>query len=144
MLRSAASTTYDAWTTGEIGFTSPEVMEAGRLADDLIFEPGFVRGGPAAISEEWFMSPFSHLLEIDEVTGETEAGVLAVPSGPTSCCSSLQTNTEIGSDIDFFLLPPIDPDQPTPAIATASFATRSGRHARGAGVHGVRRQSGVG
>ena len=46
--------TYDAWTTGEVGFTSPAVMEAGRLADDLIFEPGFVRGGPATISQTWY------------------------------------------------------------------------------------------
>ena len=52
VLRVGGVDTYDAWTTGEVGFTSAAVMEAGRLADDLIFEPGFVRGGPATISEE--------------------------------------------------------------------------------------------
>ena len=54
VLRSGGVETYDAWTTGEIGFASPEVMAAGRLAHELIFGPGFVRGGAAGISEQWF------------------------------------------------------------------------------------------
>ena len=33
VLRVGGVETYDAWTRGEIGFTSPAVMEAGRLAD---------------------------------------------------------------------------------------------------------------
>ncbi len=56
MLRTGGVEVYDAWTTGEIGFASPGVMAAGRLADDLIFEPGFVRGGPATISDQWYYS----------------------------------------------------------------------------------------
>ena len=45
VLRVGGVDVYDAWTRGETGFTSPEVMEAGRLADELVFEPGYVRGG---------------------------------------------------------------------------------------------------
>ena len=37
VLRVGGVETYDAWTRGEIGFTSPAVMKAGRLADDLVF-----------------------------------------------------------------------------------------------------------
>ena len=47
VLRVGGVDTYDAWTAGDVGFASPAVIEAGRLADALIFEPGFVRGGPA-------------------------------------------------------------------------------------------------
>lgn len=122
MLRVGGVEVYDAWTTGEIGFTSPEVMAAGRLADDLIFEPGFVRGGAATISERYFSEPFSHLLERSEVTGETEAGCW-LSHGGSSMWQFGPPESEIGSDIDIFTLPPIEPNQPTPAIATASFAT---------------------
>ena len=52
VLRVGGIDTYDAWTAGDVGFASPAVIEAGRLADALVFEPGFVRGGPAVISSE--------------------------------------------------------------------------------------------
>ncbi len=48
-------------------------MEAGRLADDLIFEPGFVRGGPATISQHVVTTSRSSTCStVDDVTGETE------------------------------------------------------------------------
>ena len=124
VLRAGGVDVYDAWTTGEIGFTSPEVMEAGRLADDLIFEPGFVRGGPATISEQWFYEPIDPPARARRSDRRDRTGVLAVPPG-----SSLHVwqfappDSELGSDIDFFLLPPIDPSQPTPAIGRRPFAS---------------------
>ena len=135
--------TYDAWTTGEIGFASPEVMAAGRLAHDLIFEPGFVRGGTAAISEEWFMSPFTHLLEIDEVTGETEAGCW-LAFGADGMLGFAPANSEFGSDIGVFPLPPMNANQPDSRDRVRAVRDSSGRYSRGAEVHGVRQQPGVG
>ena len=122
MLRVGGVETYDAWTRGEIGFTSPAVMEAGRLADALVFEPGYVRGGAASISDESWNNQLNRMLARDSVTGETEpecwlyhqAGFMLqfVPAAD-----------QIGTDIDVFVLPPIDPSQPTPVIGTAGFVS---------------------
>ena len=99
-------------------------MEAGRLADDLIFEPGFVRDGPATISQQWYDEPDSATCStINEVTGEIGTGVLAVPPGRLHAAARLRADGQLGSDIDFFMLPPIDPNQPTPAIGAATFAS---------------------
>ena len=119
VLRAGGVDVYDAWTTGEIGFTSPDVMAAGRLADDLIFEPGFVRGGPATISGRVLhgaIQPHARTRRSDRRDRSRSAGcahrdsyMLVVRSARTA---------EFGSDVDVFPLPPIDPNQPTPAIAT--------------------------
>ena len=81
MLRVGGVETYDAWTVGDVGFTSPAVMEAGRLADDLIFEPGFVRGGPELISNETWDDQLFHMLNRNSVDRRDRAGVLVVPPG---------------------------------------------------------------
>ena len=122
VLRVGGVEVYDDWTTGDIGFTSPDVITAGRVADDLISEHGFVRGGPTTISEQWFMEPFTHLLEVDEVTGETEAGCW-LAHGASGMLDFAPPNSEFGSDINVFPLPPMNTNQPTPAIAAALFAT---------------------
>ena len=122
VLRTGGVEAYDAWTAGEIGFTSPSVMAAGRLADELIFEPGFVLGGPDTIGEKLYYQPLIDMVERDEVTGETGAGCWLVHGG-TGTLHGVQAEGAIGSDIDFFPLPPIDPTQPTPAIGEVSFAT---------------------
>ncbi len=128
VLRLGGAEVYDAWTTGEIGFTSPEVLAAGRLAEDLIFEPGFVRGGSATISDQPFWEPIAGLLGRNGMTGETEAGCWMF-HGATETIEFARSDpltaleSEIDSGIDFFPLPPIDPSQPAPTIATGSFAT---------------------
>ena len=68
------------------------------------------------------MSPFSHLLEIDEVTGETEAGCW-LAFGADGMLGFAPANSEFGSDIGVFPLPPMNANDPTPAIAAALFAT---------------------
>jgi alpha-glucoside transport system substrate-binding protein len=122
VLRVGGADVYDAWTAGEVGFTSPAVMEAGRLADELIFEPGFVRGGPESIGDEPYDNQLVHVLNRNRVTGETEP----------ECWLHHQANfmlrlvppdARVGEDIDFFVLPPIHPNQPTPSAGGGLFAS---------------------
>ena len=115
--------TYDAWTTGQVGFTSAAVMEAGRLADDLIFEPGFVHGGPATISQERYENPIIHVLPVNEETGEKTEPECWMFHQADFFLQFLQEGGQLRSGIDFFMLPPIDPSQPTPAIGAATFAS---------------------
>ncbi len=97
-------------------------MEAGRLADDLIFEPGFVRGGPATISNETWDDQLFHMLNRNSVTGETEPECWLYHQA-NFMLRLVPPGTRIGEDIDFFVLPPIDPDQPTPSIGGGLFAS---------------------
>jgi serine/threonine protein kinase/DNA-binding SARP family transcriptional activator/ABC-type glycerol-3-phosphate transport system substrate-binding protein len=122
VLRVGGADTYDAWTVGDVGFTNPAVMEAGRLADALVFEPGFVRGGPELISSEAYENQLYYMLNRNRATGEAEP----------ECWLHHQANfmlrlvppgTRIGEDVDFFVLPPVDPVRPTPSIGGGLFAS---------------------
>ncbi|HWM19141.1 MAG TPA: ABC transporter substrate-binding protein, partial [Ilumatobacteraceae bacterium] len=115
VLRVDGVDTYDAWIAGDVGFTSPAVMEAGRLADELIFEPGFVRGGPELISNETWDDQLFHMLNRNSVTGAIEPECWLYHQA-NFVLRLVPPGTRIGQDIDFFVLPPVDPDQPTPSI----------------------------
>ena len=120
VLRVGGVETYDAWTRGEIGFTSPAVMKAGRLADALVFKPGYVRGGTASISDEPLQDQLQHMLARDNVTGETQPRCWMYHQAEF-LLTTVSAADQIGTDIDFFMLPPMDPSRPTPAIGTANF-----------------------
>ena len=122
VLRVGGVDTYDAWTVGEVSFTSPAVMEAGRLANDLIFEPEFVREGWASISTNWFDTQLVNMFTTNDATGEIEPECWLYHQGDFML-QLAPDPSQIGSELDFFMLPPIDPDQPTPAIGQATFAS---------------------
>ncbi|MGD9700819.1 MAG: extracellular solute-binding protein [Acidimicrobiia bacterium] len=122
VLRVGGIDTYDAWTAGDVGFTSPAVMEAGRLADSLVFEPGFVRGGTASISHESFDYQLVHMLNRNRATGETKPGCWLYHQA-SFLLGVVPPDTRIGEDLDFFVLPPVDPNQPTPSTGGALFAS---------------------
>jgi alpha-glucoside transport system substrate-binding protein len=122
VLRVGGVETYDAWTRGEIRFTSPAVMAAGRLADALVFKPGYVRGGTASISGETFSNQLPHMLSRDSVTGEAEPECWLYHQAEF-VLGSVPAADRIGTDVDFFMLPPIDPSRPTPAVGTANFVS---------------------
>jgi alpha-glucoside transport system substrate-binding protein len=122
VLRVGGVEIYDAWTRGEIGFTSPAVMKAGGLADALVFKPGYVRGGAASISDEPFQNQLQHMLNRDSVTGETEPRCWLYHQAQY-LLTTVPATDQIGTDIDFFMLPPIDASRPTPAIGTANFVS---------------------
>jgi DNA-binding SARP family transcriptional activator/ABC-type glycerol-3-phosphate transport system substrate-binding protein/tRNA A-37 threonylcarbamoyl transferase component Bud32/energy-coupling factor transporter ATP-binding protein EcfA2 len=119
VLRVGGVDVYDAWTRGEIGFTSPAVMEAGRLAGSVIFAPGYVRGGPGSISRQFF-SPPSEMLARDDITGESapECWLDHQPSFSLSPGWAPE-GAEIGTNLDFFVLPPLDRSEPTPMTGGA-------------------------
>jgi DNA-binding SARP family transcriptional activator/ABC-type glycerol-3-phosphate transport system substrate-binding protein len=120
VLRIGGVGAYDAWTRGEIGFTSPDVAEAGRLANQLIFEPGYVRGGVNTISNQYVFDQVNHLVARDGQTGQAEPDCL-MHQAASYVLQAAPATDEVGTDIDFFSLPPIRPDQPTPMIGAAAF-----------------------
>jgi alpha-glucoside transport system substrate-binding protein len=120
VLRVGGADVYDAWTRGEIGFTSPAVTEAGRLANELVFEPGYVRRGPTSINDESWNSQFDHLLARDSTTEEQEPGCFMYHQAGFMMAAVSATD-QIGTDIDFFSLPPISPDRPTPMVGQTHF-----------------------
>jgi ABC-type glycerol-3-phosphate transport system substrate-binding protein/tRNA A-37 threonylcarbamoyl transferase component Bud32 len=122
VLRVGGVETYDAWTRGEVGFTSPLVMKAGRLADALVSAPGYVRGGTTSISTEPFQDQLQHMLDRNIVTGETEPKCW-MNHQALFLLTMVTAADQIGTDVDFFVLPPVDPSQPTPAIGTATFVS---------------------
>ncbi|MGH9133447.1 MAG: ABC transporter substrate-binding protein, partial [Ilumatobacteraceae bacterium] len=122
VLRVGGVDEYDAWTAGELGFTHPVVREAGRLADSLVFESGFVRGGPARVSSESYDDQLFHMLNRNRATGEIEPDCWLYHQA-NFVLRVVPPETRIGEDIDFFMLPPVDPDQPTPGTGGALFAS---------------------
>jgi DNA-binding SARP family transcriptional activator/ABC-type glycerol-3-phosphate transport system substrate-binding protein/tRNA A-37 threonylcarbamoyl transferase component Bud32 len=120
VLRVGGTETYDAWIRGEIGFTSPAVMEAGGRADALVLKPGYVRGGTTSISDEDWRSQLNHMLNRDSVTGETQPECW-LHHQAYFMLGFIPSADRIGTDVGFFVLPPTDPSQPTPAIGTAPY-----------------------
>lgn len=123
VLRVGGVDTYDAWTHGEVPFTSPAVMKAGRLADDLVMKPGYVRGGPTSISDENWSNQLDHMLHVNSVTGGTEPQCWMYHQASFMLKSNfVPPSDQIGRDIDFFVLPPIESTDPTPISGTSGFA----------------------
>jgi alpha-glucoside transport system substrate-binding protein len=122
VLRTGGADVYDAWTRGDVGFTSADVMEAGRLANAQMFTTGYVRGGSEAVNGQSFAKQLDFMLARDSVTEETvpecwlyHQAAFALNTAPAG--------SQLGTDLDFFVLPPVDASQPTPMIGTAIFAS---------------------
>jgi alpha-glucoside transport system substrate-binding protein len=100
MLRTTSLENYDAWTTGELKFESPEVKNAAETLAEIWFNEDYVYGGRNAIVSTNF--------------GDAPAPMFEDPPG---CWLHKQGNfitgffpegAEAGVDYDFFYLPPID------------------------------------
>lgn len=113
---------YDEWTSGEIGFTSPAVMKAAQLADELISTPGYVKGGRATISTETWNSGLASMLNRDSVTGAAEPKCWLYIQADF-LLNFVPAGNQVGTDLDFFVLPPVDADQPNTALSTAAFSS---------------------
>ncbi len=98
-------------------------MEAGRLADELVFGPGYTRGGPEAISGDYFADQLHHVLARNSVTGEIEPECWLHQAAKFMLTSNLPAGARIGTDIDYFMLPPIDLSEPSPLIGNAEMAS---------------------
>ncbi|MFN2201345.1 MAG: ABC transporter substrate-binding protein [Caldilineaceae bacterium] len=100
MLRTTSLENYDAWTTGELPFSSPEVKNAAETLAQVWFTDGYVLGGRDAI-----------------VTTNFGDAPLPMFEDPPRCWLHKQGNfitaffpegAQAGVDYDFFYFPPID------------------------------------
>ena len=114
LLRTQPPAVFDAWTTGELPFDSPEVRNAVEMMAAIWKNPDYVRDGTAGIVR----TPF-----------DTAANGLF--SNPPSCWLHRQASfmpeffpagTEIGRDVDFFYFPMIDPEQGRPLLMAGDIA----------------------
>ena len=108
MLRTAGPDAYDDWVDGELPFDSPEVRHAFETVGDIWFEEGYVLGGTTAI----ITTPF----------GDAPAPLF---DDPPSCFLHRQAgfitgffpeDVEVGVDVDFFYLPPIEEEHGSPVL----------------------------
>ena len=100
MLRTTSLENYDAWTRGELPFSSPEVTNAAEMMAEIWQNEAYVYGGTAGIVSTSF--------------GDS---VLPMFNDPPQCWLHKQGNfittffpagVEAGVDYDFFYFPPID------------------------------------
>ena len=100
MLRTAGAEAYDKWTLGELKFDSPEVKNAFEKMGEIFFNPDYVLGGTTGI-----------------LTTNFGDSPLPLFDDPASCFLHRQASfisnffpegTEVGTDVDYFYLPPID------------------------------------
>ena len=121
VLISSGPSVYDAWSDGRIAFSDPGVATGARMADSLIFEPGFVRVGPEAISNENFTEQMFNLLQRDTTTGEIDPDCWLFPQGDFML-GAVPPGTVIGQDVDFFPVPPLEAGA-TPPVIGSLFST---------------------
>ncbi len=112
MLRTTSPENYDAWTTGELKFESPEVKNAFETMGNIFFNEDYVLGGTTAI-----------------LTTNFGDAPLPLFDDPPSCYLHRQASfipnffpegTVIGEDVDYFYLPPIDPAYGKPVLGSGN------------------------
>lgn len=112
MLRTASPEAYDQWTRGELPFSSPEVQNAFEMMGDIWFTEGYVLGGTTSILSTNF--------------GDSP---LPLFDDPPSCFLHRQASfipnffpdgSEVGVDVDYFYLPPIDPEFGNPVLGSGN------------------------
>ena len=100
MLRTTSVENYDAWTTGELKFDSPEVKNAFETMGNIFFNEEYVLGGTTGILTTNFGDAPTPLFD-----------------DPPSCFLHRQASfipqffpegAVVGEDVDYFYLPPID------------------------------------
>jgi alpha-glucoside transport system substrate-binding protein len=100
MLRTVKPEVYDQWVTGQLPFSSPEVLQAFELMGQIWLEPVFVAGGSEAIAKTNFLDAVQPLFD-----------------NPPGCLMHRQASfisfvfpegVEYGVGVDYFYLPPID------------------------------------
>lgn len=109
LLRIAPVEVYDEWVTGDHPFDSPEVRRAFEIMGEIWFEPDFVVGGiDAIVGVPFGDAPNALFTDPPSAWMHRQASFIPAffPSG-----------VEIGVDVDFFYLPPIDTDiAPRPVL----------------------------
>ena len=114
MLRTTTPENYDKWTRGELKFNSPEVKNAFDVMSKIWLNEKYVYGGTATILTTAF--------------GDSPKPMF---DNPPKCYlhrqASFITNffpkeAKVGTDIDYFYLPPIDPTYGKPVLGSGSIS----------------------
>ncbi|MFP4179516.1 MAG: ABC transporter substrate-binding protein [Spirochaetaceae bacterium] len=108
MLRTASPEKYDQWVAGELPFSSPEVTRACEIMADIWFNEDYVLGGRNSI----LSVPFG-----DAATPLVQDPPKALMHRQASFITAFfPDDTEIGEEVDYFYLPPIDEEQGDPVL----------------------------
>ena len=99
MLRTQSPETYDKWTTNEIPFTDPAVVNALQIFADIATNDKYVAGGKAAVAATDFRDSPKGLFDVPpKCYMHRQASFIS---------SFFPEGTELGVDADFFYLPPM-------------------------------------
>lgn len=113
MLRTTTPENYDAWVAGDLDFSSPEVTAAFEKAGEIWFNPDYVLGGTTGIL----------------TTNFGDAPLSLLPTDAPACMMMRQASfikgffpegTNVGTDVSFFYLPPIDEAYGKPVLGSGS------------------------
>lgn len=108
MLRTTSLENYDAWTEGELSFTSPEVTNAAETMAEIWLTEGYVYGGRESIVSTSFGDSVTPMFEDPPQCWLHKQGNFITSFFPSGA--------QAGEDYDFFYLPPIDEEHGRPFL----------------------------
>lgn len=113
MLRTAGAAKYDEWVAGTLKFDSPEVRNAFDVVGNIWFNPDYVVGGTTSILTTFFGDSPLGLFD-DSCFMHRQASFIPnfFPEG-----------TEMGVDVDYFYLPPIDQALGKPVLVSGNLVS---------------------
>lgn len=109
VLRLAGPDVYDEWAAGTRGFDDPAIREALAMFDDLVLEQGHTAGGLRSVLQTDVTRASAPLFG-----GEPGCAMYKQASFAESW---FPEGTEIGVDVDFFVVPGTGTDTPAPLVA---------------------------
>jgi alpha-glucoside transport system substrate-binding protein len=112
LLRTAPPEVYDAWTSGEIQFDSPEIQRVFALMTPIWLNDEMVYGGRETINE-------TALLSAGDPLFDTPPGCYLL-KGATFSFSAFPEDAAYGVDYDFFMLPAVDAQYGEPLLGAGS------------------------
>jgi alpha-glucoside transport system substrate-binding protein len=109
MLRTAGPDVYDQWVAHEIPFNDPAVVEAIETMGGIWMNPDYVYGGTTTILTTWIADIQNNMFTEDGPNCwlHRQAGWIS---------SFFPEGTEVGTDADFFYLPPIEEEHGSPVL----------------------------
>ena len=108
VLRQAGPDVYDEWASGERRFDDPAIREALTTFDDLVIDSGRTAGGLRNILQTEVTNASAPLFA-------DEPGC-AMYKQASFAESWFPDGTTVGDDVDFFVLPGTDADEPTALV----------------------------
>ena len=108
LLRRAGPDVYDEWTTGDREFDDPQVSAAFAEFDELVIGTGRSTGGLRTILQNPVIDASEPLFGDDPACAMYKQASFAESWFPDGAVAD--------GDVDFFVLPGVDPEQPAPLV----------------------------